>query len=431
MDQDIVCTVCQNGSNEAHLLLCDGCDRGFHTFCLNLRHVPHGSWYCPRCTVSSSSSTSTTEVKKAKVDEPKQVHVYIRVSTKGQNDPEYGNAGMDTQNVEVLQFCMANNLYVKSCTTEIGSAYHTRTPKLDKLIEKLRPDVPIMVYSANRFSRNVAYAQEKIAAIHAKGGFVWSVTDKITSKDAGFMALIQAAENDSREKGARISAAHRRIRAQGGFVGKKPFGYNKVRVDGVFKLQENRIEQAICKKIRELAKVHQPSKLLAVALKKWPRYQWTPSMITSIIYDGVRRNHAVIAAESSGMDEMADAIDEVEDEVVDNSNVYIVKRLHKIHVNRGVYEILVEWKGCSKCSWENVVSLHEDVPEMVEEFLEHSTSALVPAARALIAAPVAPPPAAAAATTTTSSGRWELNRQTGRWVRVAMDVDEDEDELIE
>ena len=33
------------------MLLCDGCDQGFHTYCLRPRlfTVPSGDWYCPDC----------------------------------------------------------------------------------------------------------------------------------------------------------------------------------------------------------------------------------------------------------------------------------------------------------------------------------------------------------------------------------------------
>lgn len=339
-------------------------------------------------------AATTTTQPKPKVEEPKQVHVYIRVSSAGQNQPEYGRVGMDTQNVEVLKFCMTNNLYVKTCTTEVGSAYHTKTPKLRKLIEKLEQGTPIMVFSFNRFSRNAQHAKEMVKAVHDKGSYIWSVTDNMTSRDAGFMSLILAAENESRLSGQRISAAHQRVIAQGGFVGKKPFGYNKVRVNGVFKLQENKLEQKIMKKIRDFSKTAQPTKVLAFAMKKYSRYNWTPRMIDDCIHDTVRVNNSGIipSAESeTAMDAMMEAIEEVEETVeADVPEMFIIKRFHKIRLHNAVYEILVEWKGVSNkgangsCTWENVVSLHEDAPELVAEFLERSTSALVPAVRALL-----------------------------------------------
>ncbi|RYG42839.1 hypothetical protein EON68_01290, partial [archaeon] len=48
-----VCEVCGDcdASNEALLLVCDGCDAGYHTFCCEprLASVPDGAWFCERC----------------------------------------------------------------------------------------------------------------------------------------------------------------------------------------------------------------------------------------------------------------------------------------------------------------------------------------------------------------------------------------------
>ncbi|ETE71964.1 Lysine-specific demethylase 5A [Ophiophagus hannah] len=46
-----VCLFCGRGNNEDKLLLCDGCDDSYHTFCLipPLPDVPKGDWRCPKC----------------------------------------------------------------------------------------------------------------------------------------------------------------------------------------------------------------------------------------------------------------------------------------------------------------------------------------------------------------------------------------------
>ncbi|KAI5095905.1 bromodomain adjacent to zinc finger domain protein 2A [Silurus meridionalis] len=47
----LTCQVCHKGDNDASLLLCDGCDRGWHMFCLRpkVTQVPEGDWFCPTC----------------------------------------------------------------------------------------------------------------------------------------------------------------------------------------------------------------------------------------------------------------------------------------------------------------------------------------------------------------------------------------------
>ncbi|KAM9320723.1 lysine-specific demethylase 5B [Gastrophryne carolinensis] len=52
-----VCFVCGSGSDEDRLLLCDGCDDSYHTFCLipPLHDVPKGDWRCPKCLAQECS----------------------------------------------------------------------------------------------------------------------------------------------------------------------------------------------------------------------------------------------------------------------------------------------------------------------------------------------------------------------------------------
>ena len=48
---DLPCQVCRDHNHFASMLLCDNCDTGWHTYCLDppLEEVPEGSWLCPDC----------------------------------------------------------------------------------------------------------------------------------------------------------------------------------------------------------------------------------------------------------------------------------------------------------------------------------------------------------------------------------------------
>ncbi|KAI3356190.1 hypothetical protein L3Q82_017448, partial [Scortum barcoo] len=50
------CQLCQKGDNEELLLLCDGCDKGCHTYCLKpkITTVPDDDWFCPTCVAKES-----------------------------------------------------------------------------------------------------------------------------------------------------------------------------------------------------------------------------------------------------------------------------------------------------------------------------------------------------------------------------------------
>ncbi|XP_065085510.1 lysine-specific demethylase 5 [Ochlerotatus camptorhynchus] len=52
-----ICLMCNRGDVEESMLLCDGCDASYHTFCLlpPLQEIPKGDWRCPKCIVEENS----------------------------------------------------------------------------------------------------------------------------------------------------------------------------------------------------------------------------------------------------------------------------------------------------------------------------------------------------------------------------------------
>ncbi|PSN53133.1 Lysine-specific demethylase lid [Blattella germanica] len=52
-----VCHICGRGDAEESMLLCDGCDDSYHTFCLlpPLLDIPKGDWRCPKCVAEEVS----------------------------------------------------------------------------------------------------------------------------------------------------------------------------------------------------------------------------------------------------------------------------------------------------------------------------------------------------------------------------------------
>uniref|UniRef100_A0A672JHP0 Bromodomain adjacent to zinc finger domain, 2A n=1 Tax=Salarias fasciatus TaxID=181472 RepID=A0A672JHP0_SALFA len=72
----VTCQVCKKGDNDDCLLLCDGCDRGCHMYCLRpkITQVPEGDWFCPTCVAqdeceSPRSSKKRTRVKKRRYED--------------------------------------------------------------------------------------------------------------------------------------------------------------------------------------------------------------------------------------------------------------------------------------------------------------------------------------------------------------------------
>ncbi|KAL0963782.1 hypothetical protein UPYG_G00313520 [Umbra pygmaea] len=60
----VYCQLCRKGDNEELLLLCDGCEKGCHTYCHKPRitTIPAGDWFCPAC-ISKASGQSPVSKK--------------------------------------------------------------------------------------------------------------------------------------------------------------------------------------------------------------------------------------------------------------------------------------------------------------------------------------------------------------------------------
>lgn len=74
----VTCQVCRKGDNDDCLLLCDGCDRGCHMYCLRpkMTQVPEGDWFCPTCVaknidceLNERSCKKRTRVKKRRYED--------------------------------------------------------------------------------------------------------------------------------------------------------------------------------------------------------------------------------------------------------------------------------------------------------------------------------------------------------------------------
>ena len=48
-DEDQPCQACGEDDNEDVLMYCDGCQKLWHTYCVDLQEVPYGHWFCDNC----------------------------------------------------------------------------------------------------------------------------------------------------------------------------------------------------------------------------------------------------------------------------------------------------------------------------------------------------------------------------------------------
>ena len=79
------CRICRRKTDPENMLLCDGCDRGHHMYCLKpkLKVVPKGDWFCNDCK------------PKERMRSPKKKS--RRVFSSAEDDEEVDNQGDDQE----------------------------------------------------------------------------------------------------------------------------------------------------------------------------------------------------------------------------------------------------------------------------------------------------------------------------------------------
>lgn len=64
LEDPTFCEVCHQSDREDRMLLCDGCDCGYHLECLNppMNEVPMEEWFCPECSQNSQNDAEVVEI---------------------------------------------------------------------------------------------------------------------------------------------------------------------------------------------------------------------------------------------------------------------------------------------------------------------------------------------------------------------------------
>jgi len=67
-----MCDICNISGDDDKIILCDGCDRGYHTFCLRppLKELPEGDWLCDTC-LNLIAKSKKENLKKKKTNNDK------------------------------------------------------------------------------------------------------------------------------------------------------------------------------------------------------------------------------------------------------------------------------------------------------------------------------------------------------------------------
>uniref|UniRef100_A0A671PDG3 Bromodomain adjacent to zinc finger domain protein 2B-like n=1 Tax=Sinocyclocheilus anshuiensis TaxID=1608454 RepID=A0A671PDG3_9TELE len=101
----VYCQICCKGDNEELLLLCDGCDRGCHTYCHKpkITTIPDGDWFCPACISQASSQSLKTKKpldrSSGGLKKPAEAKRHKKPSVAGDSEDDSGSANSTPRKV--------------------------------------------------------------------------------------------------------------------------------------------------------------------------------------------------------------------------------------------------------------------------------------------------------------------------------------------
>ena len=82
--QAISCEICQQ-PDDIQMMLCDGCNKGFHTYCVHLQVVPEGDWFCLDC------ENNTGDAEDIELFEEVQKHIFDQEDDSDEDEDEDTN----------------------------------------------------------------------------------------------------------------------------------------------------------------------------------------------------------------------------------------------------------------------------------------------------------------------------------------------------
>eukprot|EP00794_Sanderia_malayensis_P020094 gene20094-22064_t len=134
------CRLCRKKGDAVKMLLCDGCDRGFHMYCLrpSVRKIPEGDWFCIDCRPkeqrrgqrAKKRPTKLKEFVSAQVDESDNEDNFDGIEYKDESGKVEESEDSDRSDEESVDchsdFCsVCNNGGELLCCDSCYRSYHT------------------------------------------------------------------------------------------------------------------------------------------------------------------------------------------------------------------------------------------------------------------------------------------------------------------
>ncbi len=105
---NVRCRICRRNRDDDSLLLCDGCNSGFHLYCLRppLHSIPRGDWFCVSCkppAPAPSSRALAAAAAAARKNRRRQVESESGDEESGSSEGEEEGSGQESSEEEQEQ----------------------------------------------------------------------------------------------------------------------------------------------------------------------------------------------------------------------------------------------------------------------------------------------------------------------------------------
>ena len=138
---NVRCRICRRKGGDEYMLLCDGCDHGYHMYCLRppLHHVPDGDWFCYDCCpvtpVKRKRTLSLVNMKELSDSESESEEE--EEEEVEDEDEEYNEEESEAEEVERRGLRASTRIQRKSFQT------YTKKPKLETKAKRKSNQVQI------------------------------------------------------------------------------------------------------------------------------------------------------------------------------------------------------------------------------------------------------------------------------------------------
>ncbi|XP_054827062.1 bromodomain adjacent to zinc finger domain protein 1A [Eublepharis macularius] len=128
------CKMCRKKGDAESMVLCDGCDRGYHIYCIRpkLKAVPDGDWFCPECRPKQRSRRLSSR-QRPSVESDEETEEQIEEEEDKMSDEEVGQSEEDDYEEDYSDSQDDEKSVSKSGKPQVKLSLRTRAAKLNPI----------------------------------------------------------------------------------------------------------------------------------------------------------------------------------------------------------------------------------------------------------------------------------------------------------